>query len=114
VTEPDRDRPFDATGAVMQRLGYSAAGGPLRRRRAIAVRLTQATALVALVSAAIAWWGARARAQQQGPAVGDAIRGSVATGAGRLEAILLGMPRAGDAQPALSADSTPSRSGQTY
>jgi hypothetical protein len=38
----------------------------------------------------------------------------VATGAGRLEAILLGMPRAGDSQPALSAESTPSRSGQTY
>jgi hypothetical protein len=111
---PSPDRPFDATDAVMRRLGYTAASGPRRRGRTVAVRLVHASVAVALVSAAIAWWGVRWRAQQQGPAVGDAIRGSVANGAGRLEGILLGMPRAGESRPALSAESTPSRPGQTY
>lgn len=103
---------FDATSAVMLRLGYRPAGlvGSRTRRGTLRNAVGALAALVA-VAACIAWWGARSGSARTEPAVGDAIRGSVANGAGRLEAILLGMPRPVDSSPTLSAeaDGSPGR-----
>lgn len=109
-----RGTDFDATAEVMRRLGYERAGrGGARARRAVVRHALCALAALAVAAAGIAWWGARSVASRPGPAVGDAIRGSVANGAGRLEAILLGMPRSVESSPTMSAEADGAGDGTT-
>ncbi len=97
----------DVTASVMQRLGYRRAASPSERRtlraRRVAVRIAQAGIVLAAVALGVVWWGGRPAERSQ-PAVGDALRGSVVQGAGRLDAILLGMPRVPSTSAVQSAD----------
>lgn len=105
---------FDATAQVMRRLGYErAVRGGARSRRAVLRNALCAVVALAVAGACIAWWGAWSGASRSGPAVGDAIRGSVANGAGRLEAILLGMPRPVESSPTMSAEADRAGDGTT-
>ncbi|MEY4226132.1 MAG: hypothetical protein RL190_889 [Actinomycetota bacterium] len=108
MTDPAR-RDVDVTDSVMRRLGYERAADPaaarrmrLRRRTVLAL---QATAALLAVAAAAAWWLRRADVAPHAP-VGDALRGSVAQGAERLDAVLLGLPRPGQ-RPAADTAGTP-------
>ena len=87
----------DVTDSVMRRLGYHRAvdAAELRsmRRRRIAIASLQGTVVLAACALGAAWWMGNSRADRSQPAVGDALRGSVVQGAGRLDSILLGMPR---------------------
>jgi hypothetical protein len=69
----------------------------------VAIGVAQAVVVLAAVALSVAWWGGRSVERTQ-PAVGDALRGSVAQGAGRLDAILLGMPRVPSTSAVQSAD----------
>lgn len=97
----------DVTESVMHRLGYRRAADRSEARairtRRIAVRVAQAATVLAAVALGVAWWGGRSAERSQ-PAVGDAMRGSVVQGAGRLDAILLGMPRVPSTSAVQSAD----------
>lgn len=97
----------DVTDTVMQRLGYRRTAGRSQvraiRARLVAVRLAQAATVLAAIALGIAWWGGRPSERSQ-PAVGDAMRGSLVQGAGRLDAILLGMPRVPSTSAVQSAD----------
>ena len=107
MTAPDDPSPApDVTGSVMARLGYERAGTrpAVGRRRAFAVRAMQAALVLGACALGIAWWGARARADRSQPAVGDAMRGSVVQGAGRLDALRLGMPRRAQATPIIASE----------
>jgi hypothetical protein len=107
MTAPDDPSPApDVTGSVMARLGYERAGTrpAVGRRRALAVRAMQAALVLGACALGIAWWGARARADRSQPAVGDAMRGSVVQGAGRLDALRLGMPRRAQATPIIASE----------
>jgi hypothetical protein len=101
------DRSPDVTDSVMRRLGYrrpsSAAERRSLRTRRVAIGAAQAAVVLAAVALGVAWWGGRSVERTQ-PAVGDALRGSVAQGAGRLDAILLGMPRVPSTSAVQSAD----------
>lgn len=87
----------DVTDSVMHRLGYNRATDPVQARSMRTSRIVVGIAQGALVLAACAlgaaWWMGSSRADRSQPAVGDALRGSVVQGAGRLDSILLGMPR---------------------
>lgn len=96
MNEPVRPG-IDVTDSVMKRLGYERAHDPvaarrIRMRRA-AVRGLQATALLLAVAAVAIWWWRADGVTAHAP-VGDAFRGSVVQGAGRLDAVLLGLPKA--------------------
>ncbi len=96
MSEPSR-RGIDVTDSVMKRLGYERAPDPaaarrLRMRR-MAVRGMQATAATLAVAAVALWWWRGDGVASHAP-VGDAFRGSVVQGAGRLDAVLLGLPKA--------------------
>lgn len=95
MSEPSR-RGIDVTDSVMKRLGYERAPDPaaarrLRMRR-MAFRGMQATAATLAVAAVTLWWWRGDGATSHAP-VGDAFRGSVVQGAGRLDAVLLGLPK---------------------
>ncbi len=101
MTEPSRPG-IDVTDSVMKRLGFERALDPaaarrLRMRR-LAVRGLQATAATLAVAAVALWWWRGDGVATHAP-VGDAFRGSVVQGAGRLDAVLLGLPKA-SARPA--------------
>ena len=88
----------DVTASVMQRLGYRHASDAgelraMRRRRVVRAAATGTVALAAC-AAAFAWWMGATRPERTQPAVGDALRGSLVQGAGKLDPILLGMPHA--------------------
>jgi hypothetical protein len=96
MTEPSRPG-IDVTDSVMKRLGFERALDPaaarrLRMRR-LAVRGLQATAATLAVAAVALWWWRGDGVTAHAP-VGDAFRGSVVQGAGRLDAELLGLPKA--------------------
>jgi hypothetical protein len=57
------------------------------------VGIAQGALVLAACALGAAWWMGNTRAERSQPAVGDALRGSVVQGAGRLDSILLGMPR---------------------
>ena len=105
MTAPDDPSPApDVTRSVMTKLGYLPEADAAPRRSAIAIRIGQLALILAACALGIAWWGARSRALRTQPAVGDAMRGSVVQGAGRLDALRLGMPRRAEAAPAIAAD----------
>lgn len=87
----------DVTASVMHRLGYSRAADPAQARsmrtRRVVVGIAQGALVLAACALGAAWWMGNTRAERSQPAVGDALRGSVVQGAGRLDSILLGMPR---------------------
>jgi hypothetical protein len=87
----------DVTDSVMRRLGYhrAADAAELRsmRRRRIAIASLQGTVVLAACALGAAWWMGQTRSDRTQPAVGDALRGSIVQGAGKLDSILLGMPR---------------------
>jgi hypothetical protein len=93
----DQSSSPDVTHSVMHRLGYNRATDPAQARSMRTSRIVVGIAQGALVLAACAlgaaWWMGNSRADRSQPAVGDALRGSVVQGAGRLDSILLGMPR---------------------
>lgn len=98
----------DITDTVMQRLGYrKVASVPERRawrRRIVVIRLLQAGTVATALALLATWWlGGFDRTRPQ-PAVADALRGSVSRSAGRLDAILLGLPRVPQQSPVQSAD----------
>lgn len=101
------DRSPDVTDSVMRRLGYQRTSSASERRslrtRRLAIGIAQSAVVLAAVALGIVWWGGRS-AERTRPAVGDALRGSVAQGAGRLDAILLGMPRVPSTSAVQSAD----------
>jgi len=93
----DQSSSPDVTHSVMHRLGYNQANDPAQARSMRTSRIVVGIAQGALVLAACAlgaaWWIGNSRADRSQAAVGDALRGSVVQGAGRLDSILLGMPR---------------------
>ncbi len=95
MSEPSR-RGIDVTDSVMKRLGYERAVDPSTARRLrvrrMAVRGLQATAATLAVAAVALWWWRGEGVNSHAP-VGDAFRGSVVQGAGRLDAVLLGLPK---------------------
>lgn len=101
------DRSPDVTDAVMRRLGYrrpsSAAERRSLRTRRVVIGVAQVSVVLSAVALGVAWWSARSAERTQA-AVGDALRGSVVQGAGRLDAILLGMPRVPSTSTVQSAD----------
>lgn len=108
MTGPDaHGRSPDVTDSVMRRLGYRRTADRSQARairaRLLAVRVSQAATVIAAVALGVVWWNGRAADRSQ-PAVGDAMRGSVVQGAGRLDAILLGMPRVPSTSAVQSAD----------
>lgn len=109
----------DFTDSVMARLGYrrvtsEAERRSIRRRRLLTLGL-QASVVLAACALGAAWWMNRSRPARDQPAMGDALRGSLVQGAGRLDSILLGMPRVPDRSAAVAddaarvADAPPSR-----
>lgn len=99
----------DFTGSVMSRLGYRQASGAedlraMRRRRAC-VMFAQGSLVLAACALGAAWWMGTAHAGRSQAAVGDALRGSVAQGAGRLDSIMLGMPRVPNSSPLQASES---------
>lgn len=97
----------DVTEAVMSRLGYARAGDAaaarrLRMRRR-ALRIAQASVLLAGCALGVAWWASSRPAPAQ-PPVADALRGSVSGGVELLGSLRLGMPRAKDAAGVQAAD----------
>lgn len=100
----------DFTDSVMARLGYRrvTAAAELRaiRVRRVSVLALQGSVVLAACALGAAWWFNRARPERDQPAVGDALRGSLVQGAGRLDSILLGMPRVPTRSAVASDDAT--------
>lgn len=98
----------DVTDAVMARLGYRRVTSDSERRairrRRLAVVGLQASVVLAACALGAAWWMNRSRPAREQPAVGDALRGSLVQGAGRLDSILLGMPRVPNRSAAVADD----------
>ncbi len=115
MTDPAH-RDIDVTDSVMRRLGYERANDPaaarrMRVRRGAVVALRASAALLA-VAAAAAWWWRGSDAAPHAP-VGDAFRGSVVQGAGRLDAVLLGLPRSGGRAESATAGTPAPQDGAT-
>lgn len=106
--EPGAAGAPDITASVMQRLGYRQVTCEAERcswrRRTIAVRVIQAATVATALALCAAWWLGGFDDTRTRPAVGEALRGSVARGAGRLDAILLGLPQVPAKSPVQSAD----------
>lgn len=88
----------DFSGSVMRRLGYERvadqrAARRLRTRR-VATRAAQAAVVLAACTLGLVWWWTSTPAAEPRVAVGDALRGSFAQGAGQLDGLFAAMPRA--------------------
>lgn len=106
--EPGAAGAPDITATVMQRLGYRQVTCESERRswrrRTTAMRALQAATVATALALCAAWWLGGFDRSRTRPAVGEALRGSVARGAGQLDAILLGLPKVPSKSPVQSAD----------
>lgn len=95
---PRRDRSPDVADQVMRRLGYERVESPVQARRLRIRRRTLLAAQAVLALAAcglgVTWWWSTRPAERPVVAMGDALRGSIVQGAGRLDGLFAAMPRA--------------------